>query len=115
MRLGAMTFKGDTALGPQAQLTIEIAGSTPVEEVDQLLVRGALRLDGTLIVQLAEDFQPRVGDRSPIVECLAREGRFARVMGLEVDERASLIVHSVPDGVILEVVESSAAGAVPPA
>lgn len=61
----AITMENDVALGPGAQLEIELGGVTPGSQYDQLVVTGELALGGTLDVDLvnlgAGVFQPQLG------------------------------------------------------
>ncbi len=49
-------------------LEIEIGGTTPAMEYDQLIVSGAATLGGKLDVSFANSFQPTIGDRFLIID-----------------------------------------------
>jgi T5SS/PEP-CTERM-associated repeat protein len=59
------------------KLQIELGGTTPDSEYDQLLVTGNIALDGTLQVSLVNSFSPAVGDAFNILAWTGtRTGRF---------------------------------------
>lgn len=60
---GLLTFEGDIDLEPTAVLEIELGGTTPGVEYDQLVVNGQATLDGLLDVALLENYVPAVGQQ----------------------------------------------------
>jgi len=63
----AVPFGGDVTFGPNNALEIELAGTTPGAEYDQLLVADTASLDGILNVSLLGGFLPALGDSFTIL------------------------------------------------
>jgi T5SS/PEP-CTERM-associated repeat protein len=63
----AVAFGGDVTFGPNNALEIELAGTTPGAEYDQLLVADTASLDGILNVSLLGGFLPALGDSFTIL------------------------------------------------
>ena len=66
------TFTGDTVFGPANTLIIELGGTTPGTEHDQVVVDGgSLALDGRLDVDLIDDitpsYTPALGDQFDVI------------------------------------------------
>jgi len=59
---------GSAAFGAGHALLMEIGGTTPGDEHDQLIVTGLLSLDGTLEVVLINGFQPIVNDEFVLID-----------------------------------------------
>jgi hypothetical protein len=71
-------FAGDVVFGSYSALQIEIGGTTPGNQYDQIVVAGDFALDGSLIVSLINDFQPTVGQSFNILDWLGtRTGTFS--------------------------------------
>ena len=56
-----VNFGGDVAFGPDSTLQIELGGTTPGTQYDQINVAGELTLDGTLRISLINGFTPTAG------------------------------------------------------
>jgi hypothetical protein len=76
---GLMVIHGDYNQGPRGRLEVEIGGSSPGNEYDQLQVLGQARMRGRLDVVLTDDFVPQVGDIFDIVQCRSCEPDFRSV------------------------------------
>jgi autotransporter-associated beta strand protein len=53
---------GALMMMPGSMIAMEIGGTTPASQYDQLLATGAVAFDGTLAVSLINGFSPNVGD-----------------------------------------------------
>jgi hypothetical protein len=60
--LGALHISGNYSQTSAGKLLIELAGTTPGTQYDQLLITGGATLDGTLQVSLLNGFVPSAGD-----------------------------------------------------
>jgi T5SS/PEP-CTERM-associated repeat protein len=73
---GALHITGDYAQAAGGKLLIELAGTTPGSQYDQLLVTGKVTLDGTLQV-LLNGFSPIPGNTFQILDFASLTGTFA--------------------------------------
>lgn len=80
---GVLTVTGDYTQTPDGVLNMEIGGTDPSGGFDQLHIRGAALLDGTLNVSLLGAFQPQAGDNFPIMTFGSVTGVFAVYNGLD--------------------------------
>jgi len=74
---GIMTISGDYTLNDQGSggtLSVEIGGMTAGVDHDKLQIGQTATLDGTLSLQLIDDFIPSVGDRFYILDFIAASG-----------------------------------------
>ena len=105
--LGLLTVDSGWPAG--AVLEIEIGGTAPGTEFDQLRITGATIFGGTLRVSLVDGYQPQVGDRFLIVFPAVGPASFATIelpegLTAEVESTASgaeLVVTPRPDGPLL--------------
>src|SRR5262249_5051633 len=66
---GIITINGDYTQGSGGALNIEVQGTNPATpDFDQLIVNGAVSLDGTLSVSLLNGFTPSVADSFKIID-----------------------------------------------
>jgi hypothetical protein len=72
----AVSFAGNVGFGPAANIEIEIGGITAGSQYDQLLISGALSLDGSLSVSLINGFTPSPGQTFNIFDWGTRAGTF---------------------------------------
>jgi hypothetical protein len=97
---GCLSFGGNVTFSPTANLLIEIGGTVPCTEYDQVHVTGTLTIDGaTLEVTLIDGFVPAWGDRFDGLDWGTLVGSFATVD----TSAATLPVHLVWDLSQLEV------------
>ena len=73
---GKITVDGDYTQDSSGTLTIELGGTTPDTEYDQLFVTGAAALDGTLDVSRINEFNPELGDSFSILTYASHTGTF---------------------------------------
>jgi uncharacterized repeat protein (TIGR01451 family) len=78
---GALTIIGNYTQTGSGTLQIELAGTTPTSQYDQLLVSGTATLDGTLDVTLIGFYIPSGGDTYDVLTFASKSGDFA-VKGL---------------------------------
>jgi T5SS/PEP-CTERM-associated repeat protein len=71
-----VSFEGDVALGPAADLLMELAGRAPGLQYDRLNIAGLFTADGALDVALLGGFTPQAGDRFDLFNFAALDGRF---------------------------------------
>ena len=69
-------FENKVALGTGATLHIEVGGTLPGLQYDQVQVTGSLSLDGTLAVSLINGFSPALGNTFDILDWMSRTGTF---------------------------------------
>ena len=106
------TFTGDTVFGPANTLVIELGGTTPGTEHDQIVVDGgSLALDGRLDVGLIDDitpsYTPVLGDQFDVITTAsggAVTGTFDRVLLPFVAAGLGWDTATTPGGVRLTVV-----------
>ncbi len=78
---GSLTIDNDLEQSSTASLGIEIGGTRAGLDYDELIVNGALTLDGSLDIQLIDDFIPEDGDEFTILRYSSVTGAFAEVTG----------------------------------
>jgi T5SS/PEP-CTERM-associated repeat protein len=64
---GVLTVTGDFTQANDGKLVVEVAGTTAGSQYDQLVIGGAIALDGVVEVVFDEDFVPQVGNRFEII------------------------------------------------
>jgi len=75
----AVTFETDVAFGENATFEVELVNGTPGTGYDQVLVSGAVSLDGTVAVSQVGNFQPLPGEAFTIMTYGGRTGTFDAV------------------------------------
>lgn len=81
--VGVLMITGDYLQTAEGTLALELAGTEPGIQHDQLRIGGTAILDGILAVALLDEFTPQVGDAFRILTFAAREGDFAVRTGLD--------------------------------
>jgi hypothetical protein len=76
---GKISVNGFYAQGANGVLNLEIGGTTPGTEYDQLVVNGAAALGGTLNLTLINGFRPKVGDVFQLIVSNSTSGSFATI------------------------------------
>jgi T5SS/PEP-CTERM-associated repeat protein len=79
-----INFAGDMELGHSAKLNIEIGGTVPGMNFDQLNVANRSTIDGALSVSLINGFTPVVGQRFDIILFGSEQGNFSNFIGLNI-------------------------------
>jgi hypothetical protein len=79
----AIDFGGDLAFGAANLLEIELGGTAPGTQHDQLNVAGALATGGALALVPAGAFAPSPGDSFTLLTYGSRSGEFALVSGVQ--------------------------------
>lgn len=75
----SVSFGGDVNLSSTAKLVMELGGTTPGTQFDQVHVSGNLLLDGTLQVKLINGFTPAVGNTFDILDWTNKSGAFSSI------------------------------------
>lgn len=73
----AVSIGGDVTFGSAARLVVELAGTIPGTQFDQLQVAGGLTLDGALDVALLGGFSPSAGQSFDVLDWSTLNGTFA--------------------------------------
>lgn len=76
---GKITINGNYTQGANGVMTLEIGGTAPGTEYDQLRVNGTATLGGTLNVSLINGFRPAVGTIFQLIAPNAFAGSFATI------------------------------------
>jgi fibronectin-binding autotransporter adhesin len=76
---GSLTINGDYTQTADGVLVVKVGGYAAGNEFDQLVVRGHAALDGTLEVNLDEDFVPATGDTFAVVAAGTADGAFTEL------------------------------------
>lgn len=77
---GTARFDGDLDLGPTAYSTLEIGGTTPGVDHDQIRASGRLGAAGVLDVRVAQGFTPQPGDVYRVLEFGTVSGVFSGIV-----------------------------------
>ncbi len=80
---GRLTIGGEYRQTAGGTLLIELGGSEPAEEHDQLAVHGPVTLAGTLDLTVINGYEPALGDRFDVLTYARRAGTFEQVDGRE--------------------------------
>ena len=78
---GVLRFNSSMLMNSTASLEIQVGGDTPGTGFDQIQLRDAATLNGTLAISTADGFQPTPGRRYQIARFSGRFGTFANVTG----------------------------------
>jgi hypothetical protein len=79
--LGILTISGNYTQTTNGALNIEIGGTTEGTQFDQVFVKEAAAIDGTLNVDLVASFAPSVGDSFQVMTYSSHTGVFATING----------------------------------
>jgi T5SS/PEP-CTERM-associated repeat protein len=77
--IGALEISGNFTQTSGGKLQMDISGTAPGSQYDQLLITGSVALDGTLQVSLVNGFAPAAGNRFDILDWSTRSGTFSSV------------------------------------
>jgi T5SS/PEP-CTERM-associated repeat protein len=77
---GALDVDGNYVQSAGGKLQLRLGGTTPGSDYDQLQVSGAVTLNGTLSVALANSFVPSAGDVFDILDWTSLSGTFDAIM-----------------------------------
>ena len=69
----------DYQQGSMGNLVVELGGSTPATQYDQLAIAGNAQLDGQLQIQLINGFVPSPGESFEVLTSRSQSGRFASI------------------------------------
>jgi hypothetical protein len=102
LSLGSVTVS-DYTQAASATLEIEIGGTTPATQFDQLRVAGSATLDGELNVSLVSGFTPAVGNQFEIVTATGSVSGSFSIAALPTLGAANWQIHYEPMSVLLRV------------
>jgi Ca2+-binding RTX toxin-like protein len=100
---GILRITGDYTQGSGGTLLVEVNGSTPGTQFDQLDVGGVASLDGTLDIDNGAGHDPPPGASFGVVRSATRTGSFASVTGEQISPGKSYDVTYASDGASLVV------------
>ena len=103
---GTITIDGDFTQESTGTLTIELGGTTPDSEHDQLVVNGAVTLSGTLDVSLIDEYSPSLGESFSILTYTSHTGSFETLKLQPLDSGLDWEVAYESTAVTLTVIES---------
>lgn len=107
---GVGRFEDDLDLTGLSQVQLSVAGTTMGTEHDFLSVHGALEMGGSLVLELAENYQPAPLDEFVIASYGSRSGEFTEIVGTELDGGLVLVPQYQEQELVLR---ASFAGASP--
>jgi hypothetical protein len=76
----SVTFTNHVTFGPSAITRIELGGTSPGTQYDQLHVNGTLELDGTLQISLINGFTPAAGNSFDILDWSTLSGTLSSLV-----------------------------------
>lgn len=76
---GSGIVTGDLNLLPGSEIIVEFAGTTPGTEFDFLEVGGTATLDGTLTLELLDDYRPTPGTSFQFIQAGSVSGNFSTI------------------------------------
>jgi hypothetical protein len=79
---GSLVINGNYAQSANGILDVELGGTTPGTQYDQMIVTGSATLGGTLNILQFNGFVPAVGNSFELMEYLTVSGDFAKVNNL---------------------------------
>ncbi len=97
----SISFGGNATLASDSTLNIELGGTTPGTQYDQLLVTGQLSLGGALDVDLINGFTPALGNQFTVLTFGSRFGDFTSYTGLNVGGHLALRHSFTPTSLLL--------------
>lgn len=80
---GIGRFEDSLGLAPSSQVRLSIAGTTQGAEHDFLSVEGLVEIGGTLLLEVAEGYQPAPLDSFIVASYGSRIGEFTEIVGTE--------------------------------
>gem|GEM_PF-5919863 len=101
---GCLTISGNYTQTASGTLRLAIGGLTACSEFDQLNVTGTATLNGTLKLNLINDFVPAVGDTFQVITYASHMGSFAAITGSYIGNGRKLQISYNPTDVRLTVI-----------
>ncbi|MCX5675298.1 MAG: autotransporter-associated beta strand repeat-containing protein [Planctomycetota bacterium] len=87
-----VSFGGNLVLGGASSVEIELGGTTPGAEHDQLNVAAQATLDGTMnVVLINNPYRPTHNDAFAVITYGSRNGTFDTITGLDLGSRLTLV------------------------
>ncbi|MCX7417981.1 MAG: cadherin domain-containing protein, partial [Planctomycetia bacterium] len=100
---GSLDVSGDYSQTADGILNIEIGGTTPITQFDQINIVGSASLNGTLNVSLIDPFVPNVADAFQIMTFGSHTGDFATKNGLTITSTLNFDPQFNVPGLLLDV------------
>ena len=100
----SVAFQGDVALSGASDLVIELGGLTAGSAFDQLVVGDTIALNGSLDIQLLDNFVPAPGDSFQIIDAASVAGTFSSISTPALPNNMTFDVQYDPTSVTLFVV-----------
>ncbi len=97
----SVNFENNVSFGSATGLEIELGGTAPGSQYDQVHVSGDLTLNGALDVDLINGFLPVLGDQFTVLTFGSRTGDFASYSGLNVGGHLALRYSFTPTSLLL--------------
>ena len=104
---GTITIEGDLFQGEDAVFNIELAGTTPGSEHDQIVVTGEIEWNGTINVVLLDGYEPEAGDSFAIVTAASTTGDLDHLHGLRYGDDMVLGTDFSDTGLTLTALQAS--------
>ncbi len=103
---GTITFTGDAYFAETSAMNIELAGTTPGTQYDQVIVAGNVTLaGGSLNVMLLNGFRPAHNEQFTVLSFGSRSGDFAAETGLDLGNRLQLVPAYSGNSLVLTAVQ----------
>jgi hypothetical protein len=100
-------------LSTDSMINLNIGGTTPGTQFDQLRVRETVSLGGTLNVRLTNDFMPTLGQRFTLITWKDSHGFFSRIRGLNIGQGLRLVPVMTSDRLELVVMTAPTSSTLP--
>ncbi|MCP4292529.1 MAG: T9SS type A sorting domain-containing protein, partial [bacterium] len=98
---GQLALFGDFEQEEQGVFSVRIGGLDAGTQYDKMVVTNAAVLNGTLAIELADDFSPAYGDSFIIVDHDSRMGEFSALSGLDIGNGLLFNIAYRPGYVVL--------------
>ena len=97
----AVLHVGSIALSPTSTLIMELGGTTPGDDYDQIIATGSLTLAGTLEIVLTDDFMPSASDAFELIAANSIVGTFENVVVTSSTGGGTFDVVYTPEGLMI--------------
>ncbi len=100
---GQLVVLGNLQQGSTGQIDLEVGGTTPGSNFDQLLVSGSVQLDGILNLSLINSFEPAATDTFPVISYASSSGSFFSINNASLNGNGVFKVNYDSDSLRLSV------------
>ncbi|MHC4317923.1 MAG: SdrD B-like domain-containing protein, partial [Planctomycetota bacterium] len=101
---GILELNGDFAQTADGVLHIEVTGLNPIDGYDVLSVEGEATLNGVLLLDFIDGFEPQIGDRFEVLHARSITGQFLLLTRTSLGDGRSVEAAYEPQTVAVEVV-----------